>query len=225
MLGFLKKKTEQALSRSREGWVGKVSDLFNRPTLDEELWDELEELLITADVGADTADKFLTRLKDRVKKEKVTEGGQAYALLKEEIVNTVQVGKSCQTASKDSVSPWVILVVGVNGSGKTTTIAKLAHDFKEDGKQVMLAAGDTFRAAASEQLETWGERIGAQVISHQAGADPGAVAFDAMEAAKSRGAKVLIIDTAGRLHTKFNLMEELKKIKRVTQKVDPESGG
>ena len=220
MLGFFKKKTQQALKRSRESWAGKVADLFTRPSLDEDLWLELEELLIMADVGADTTDKFLSRLRERVKMEKVSDPQQAYAFLREELASTLEVNTTRITASRDSVFPWVILVVGVNGSGKTTTIAKLANNFIKDDKQVILAASDTFRAAAIEQLQTWGQKVGATVVAHQLGADPGAVAFDALQAANSRGAHIVVIDTAGRLHTKFNLMEELKKIKRVTGKID-----
>jgi fused signal recognition particle receptor len=221
LLGILKRKTEQAVRRSKEAWFGKIADLFRRSAIDEEAWMELEELLIMADVGAQTADTLLERMKERVKRERLEESQQIYTALKEEIVKIVDVGKAEVQASHERTSPWVMLVVGVNGAGKTTSIAKLAHNFKQDSKEVILAAGDTFRAAGIEQLQTWGERAGVPVLAHQSGADPGAVVFDAVQAAKSRGIDMVIVDTAGRLHTKFNLMEELKKISRVAQKVDP----
>ena len=221
MLGLFKKKTEQAVKRSRESWFGKIADLFRGASIDEEMWTELEELLIMADVGAQTADTLLTRLRERVKRERLDDSQQIYAALKEEIVRVVDLGNGDVHASRETVSPWVILVVGVNGSGKTTSIAKLAHNLKQESREVLLAAGDTFRAAGIDQLESWGQRAGVQVLAHQPGSDPGAVVFDAVQAAKSRGVQIVIIDTAGRLHTKYNLMEELKKIRRVTQKVDP----
>ena len=221
MLGLFKKKTEQAVRRSRESWFGKIADLFRGPSVDEEVWTELEELLIMADVGAQTADTLLTRLRERVKRERLDDSRQVCAALKEEIGRIVDLGNGDVHASQETVSPWVILVVGVNGSGKTTSIAKLAHNLRQDSREVLLAAGDTFRAAGIDQLESWGERAGVQVLAHQPGSDPGAVVFDAIQAAKSRGVQVVIIDTAGRLHTKYNLMEELKKIRRVTQKIDP----
>jgi fused signal recognition particle receptor len=218
----LKKKTEQAVKRSREAWFGKVKRLFEPSSIEEGLWEKLEELLLGADVGMDTTTKLIQRVKGRVKKEKLQTTQQVHAALKEEMVNTLRVdgAELEQKAENKSETPKVILVVGVNGSGKTTSIAKLAYNFREKGGKVILAAADTFRAAAIDQLKFWGERAGAETISHQPGADPGAVVFDALQAAKSRNVQVVIIDTAGRLHTKFNLMEELKKIKRVAQRVD-----
>ena len=213
----LPSKTEQGVKRSRESWFGKVTNLFNRPRVEEETWDELEELLLAADVGVATTAKLIQRVKQRVKEEKLSESAQVRSALKDEMVKMLSVkNKAESTISAGAIQ--IILVVGVNGSGKTTSIAKLAYDFKNKGKQVILAAADTFRAAAIEQLTLWGERVGVQVVAHQPGADPGAVAFDAIQAAQNRGAQVAIIDTAGRLHTKFNLMEELKKIKRVASK-------
>ena len=221
MLGlFRKKKTEEAVQRTKESWFSKVKELFRRPSIDEEVWTELDELLIMADVGAQTSETLLHRLRERVKREKLNDSQQVYGALQDEVARMVNVGNGSGEASPQTTSPWVILVVGVNGSGKTTSIAKLAHNFKQESKEVLLAAGDTFRAAGIEQLETWGQRAGVQVLSHQSGADPGAVVFDAVQAAKSRGIPVVIVDTAGRLHTKYNLMEELKKIRRVAQKVD-----
>ncbi len=217
MFSLFKRKTEQAVKRSKDTWFGKITSLFDRPTIDKQSWEELEELLIAADAGVDTAAKLIQRVKDRVGKEKIGDARQVRAALMQEMALMLKIdGKEPVAAA----SPRVILVVGVNGSGKTTTIAKLGYSYGKEGK-VILAAADTFRAAAIEQLKWWGERIDAEVIAHQPGADPGAVVFDALQAAKTRGARTVIVDTAGRLHTKFNLMEELKKIKRVVQRVDP----
>jgi len=217
LLNLFKGKTEQALKRSKETWFSKIVRLFERPTIETGLWEELEELLIAADVGVDTTAKLIQGVKRRVEKEKLCDVQQVRAALKEEMTIMLKVDKM---ESATPIYPQVILVIGVNGSGKTTSIAKLAYGFKRGGGKVVLAAADTFRAAASDQLKWWGKRVGAEVISHQTGADPGAVVFDALQAAKSRSAQAVIIDTAGRLHTKFNLMEELKKIKRVAQRVD-----
>ncbi len=219
MLNLFRGKTEKALKRSKEMWFGKVARLFDHDTVEERTWEELEELLIAADVGVDTTAKLIKRVKGRVGKEKLG-GQQVRYALKEEMINMLRLNR-IEDTKPEAGAPLVILIVGVNGSGKTTTIAKLAHGFKRDGGKVILAAADTFRAAAIDQLKWWGERVGAEVIAHQPGADPGAVVFDALQAAKSRSAQVVIIDTAGRLHTKFNLMEELKKIKRVAQRIDP----
>ena len=217
MFSLFKRKTEQAVKRSKDTWFSKITSLFDRPTIDKQSWEELEELLIAADAGVDTAAKLIQRVKDRVGKEKIGDTRQVRAALMQEMALMLKVDGKEPTAA---ASPRVILVVGVNGSGKTTTIAKLGYGYGKEGK-VILAAADTFRAAAIEQLKWWGERIDAEVIAHQPGADPGAVVFDALQAAKTRGAQTVIVDTAGRLHTKFNLMEELKKIKRVVQRVDP----
>jgi len=210
-------KTEQGVRRSREAWFGRICRLFDRTTVAEETWDELEELLISADVGVATTHKLIGRVKQRVREEKLNEGSQIRSALKEEMVNLLRVDGGARSVSKQD-SCRLILVVGVNGSGKTTSIAKLAHGFKNEGEKVILAAADTFRAAAVDQLKRWGERVGVEVIAHQPGGDPGAVVFDALQAAQARQAQVVIIDTAGRLHTKFNLMEELKKIKRVASR-------
>jgi len=169
-------------------------------------------------VGVSTTAKLIERVQERAKRERMAEAAGVREALKEEMVGILRVGGGAVPAS--DVTPYVILVVGVNGTGKTTSIAKLAYRYKEQGKRVMLAAADTFRAAAIDQLEIWGQRVGAEVISHQPGADPGAVVFDTLQAAKSRGADVVIVDTAGRLHTKLNLMEELKKIRRVAARAD-----
>ncbi len=218
LFDIFKKKTEQALKRTKEAWFGKITSLFDRQTIEKGLWDELEELLIAADTGVDTTEKLINRVKERVSKQRISDAHQVRTVLMEEMTLMLQVNGDKPAAP---ASPRVILVVGVNGSGKTTSIAKLGYSYKRDGSKVVLAAADTFRAAAIEQLKWWGDRIGAEVIAHQPGADPGAVVFDAVQAAKTRGAQTVIVDTAGRLHTKFNLMEELKKIKRVLQRVDP----
>lgn len=220
MLRFRRKKqTEAAVSKSRRTWFGRVATLFQRSHLDDDLWDELEELLISADVGVGTTQTLLQRLKERVREDRVTEPQEALRLLKEEMVAILEARGSAHEATSaldptDEI-PLVLLVVGVNGVGKTTTIAKLTRRYTEEGKTVLLGAADTFRAAAVEQLEAWGRHLGVDVIAHRHGADPGAVAFDTVQAAKSRKLDVAIIDTAGRLHTKSNLMEELKKVQRV----------
>ncbi|MDY7019659.1 MAG: signal recognition particle-docking protein FtsY [Chloroflexota bacterium] len=215
MFDFLK-KTESAVKRSKETWFSKIAHVFDRDSIGKETWEELEELLILADVGVETTEKLLGKVKQRVKAEKLTQPSQVKTALKEEMVNLLN---ATQFKSPTS-SPFVILVVGVNGSGKTTSIAKLAYSYTSQGNRVILAAADTFRAAAIEQLQYWGGKVGAQVISHKHGGDPGAVVFDAIQAAYSRESPVVIVDTAGRLHTKFNLMEELKKIKRIAGKQD-----
>jgi fused signal recognition particle receptor len=209
---------KKALQPTKDSWFSKAMHLFDRPTFDDSLWDELEEVLISADVGMETTEKLIAGTRQRVKEEKLKDGGQVKDALKKEMVKML----SLPVNTVDVASPpRVTLVIGVNGSGKTTSIAKLAYQAKHNGHSVMLAAADTFRAAAIDQLNTWAERIGVDIVAHQPGADPGAVVYDAMAAAKSRQIDVLIIDTAGRLHTKFNLMEELKKIKKVTSKTDP----
>ena len=220
MLRFRRKKqTEASVSKSRRTWFGQVATLFQRSRLDEELWDELEELLISADVGVGTTQTLLQRLRDRIRANHVIETQEGFRLLKEEMVAILEArgnaSESTSTLDETDEIPLVLLVIGVNGVGKTTTIAKLTRRYTEEGKTVLLGAADTFRAAAVEQLETWGRHLGVDVIAHRHGADPGAVAFDTVQAAKSRKFDVAIIDTAGRLHTKSNLMEELKKIQRV----------
>ncbi|MBA7506867.1 Signal recognition particle receptor FtsY [subsurface metagenome] len=209
---------EQGVRQTKKAWLGKIAHIFDRSVVTEEIWDELEELLVLADVGVETTKKLIDRVRQRVKLDKLTQASQLRAALKEEMINLLNIPPKQTNA--DSV-PQVILVVGVNGSGKTTSIAKLAYGLTSEGKRVILAAADTFRAAAIDQLKYWGEKTDAEVIAHQPGSDPGAVVFDAIQAARSRHAQVAIIDTAGRLHTKFNLMEELKKIKKVAAKLDP----
>jgi len=206
----------KALKRTHDTWFGKAMGLFDRQTIDDEVWDELEELLISADVGVATTTKLIETVKKKVSEEKL-EGSRVSALLQEEMVKILDIPPREKAGTP---SPKVILLAGVNGSGKTTSIAKLAYALKKEGKSVLLAAADTFRAAAIDQLKKQGERAGVDVIAHQPGADPGAVAYDALQAARSRNIDVVMIDTAGRLHTKYNLMEELKKVRRVVTKLD-----
>lgn len=212
-------ETRKAVKRSRESWFGKIAGLFNRVKVEDEVWDELEELLIAADVGVATTQKLIEKVKQRVKTEKLNDPEKVRRALEEEMISLLTVESGTATIA-DSISLYAILVVGVNGSGKTTSIAKLADRLKSDGIKVILAAADTFRAAATDQLKRWGERTGIEVVAHQSGGDPSAVVYDAIQAAQNRQAQVVIIDTAGRLHTKFNLMEELKKIKRVVTKYE-----
>ncbi|MDA1188864.1 MAG: signal recognition particle-docking protein FtsY [Chloroflexi bacterium] len=218
MMRFLKKlrpeKTSQAVTKTRETWFSQVTSLFKSSALNDDLWDQLEELLILADVGVATTLKLLDGLKTRVKEQKLSTPEQALGALKDEMVALLSASQAVKD-NDGAAPPIVLLVVGVNGSGKTTSIAKLANLYKESGKSVILGAADTFRAAAIDQLQVWGSRIGVDVIAHTQGADPGAVAFDTFQAAKARGSDVVIIDTAGRLHTKSNLMEEIKKVQRV----------
>jgi fused signal recognition particle receptor len=217
----LLKKTEPGVKRSKETWFGKIANIFNRDAFGDEVWGELEELLISADVGVETTSKLLIKVKQLVKTDRLSELSQIREALKEEMVSLLSIPQETNPIPEQSrESPYIILVVGVNGSGKTTSIAKLAYGFTSQGKQVILAAADTFRAAAIEQLKHWGGKVDAEVIAHKPGGDPGAVAYDAVQAGYSRHAQAVIIDTAGRLHTKFNLMEELKKIKRVLAKHD-----
>jgi fused signal recognition particle receptor len=211
----LKDIIKKALKPSRDTWFKRVTRLFDRTTVDEAVWVELEELLISADVGVSTTEKLVTTVKQRAVKEKL-DGSSVRDALKQEMVSLLAIEAPAASASV----PKVVLAVGVNGSGKTTSIAKLAYKSKQEGRGVILVAADTFRAAAVDQLKKLGAEAGVDVVAHQPGADAGAVVFDGLEAARSRQAQEVIIDTAGRLHTKFNLMEELKKIKRVAAKID-----
>jgi fused signal recognition particle receptor len=213
------KRTEQGVKCSRESWFGKIAGLLSRSKIEDSTWDELEELLIAADVGVSTTDKLLKTVKKKVKEEKLDDGESVRNALKDEIIRILTVDAP-QTAGSESGALKVILLVGVNGSGKTTSIAKLANDYKNEGKKVILGAADTFRAGAIDQLKTWGGRIGVDIVAHQPGADPGAVVFDTLQAAQTRKADIVIIDTAGRLQTKHNLMDELRKIKKVADKYE-----
>ena len=215
--------TEQGIRRTRDTWFSRVSQLFKGGVSDE-TWEELEEALISSDVGVSTALGIVERAR-----EQTGAGGASEALraVKRELLSLLKEpagqGRRIFEEGGTRPKPLVILVVGVNGSGKTTSIAKLARVFRESGDSVILGAADTFRAAAIEQLQTWAERVGAEVVANQPGGDPAAVAFDTLQAGRGRNADVVIIDTAGRLHAKSNLMEELKKIRRVLERQDPEA--
>ncbi|MFV1950586.1 MAG: signal recognition particle-docking protein FtsY [Nitrospinota bacterium] len=211
------RRLKEGLAKTRANFIGGIDKVIGgRRKIDEELLEELEETFILADLGIHTASDILDGLREGAKREKIREEADVKNYLKKSILEILnQADPRLDTSTS---SPFVILVVGVNGSGKTTTIGKLAVKFVNENKKVILAAGDTFRAAAIEQLEIWGERAGVDVIKSKSGADPSAIIFDAIQAVKARNADILIADTAGRLHTKTNLMEELKKIKRVMNK-------
>lgn len=208
-----------SLKKTREGTFKKLNRIFTaKRKIDDELLDEIEEILIAGDVGVDTSISLVDKIKDRVKNDKYETSDELEFLIRDEIKDNL-----ITPAFEEKEGLKVILVVGVNGTGKTTSIAKLAYKFKNEGKTVLLAAADTFRAAAIEQLDIWAERVGCDIIKHQDGADPSAVVFDALSAAQARSVDYLIIDTAGRLHTKSNLMSELNKIFRVIQKRIPDA--
>ena len=213
------RKLREGVQRSRESFFSQVSGLFERSQIDEELWEELEELLIRADVGPETTEKVLDQVKEKVRQDRIRDPQEARRALEGVMMRLLEsAGPSALRLDPSQLN--VVLVVGVNGTGKTTSIAKLAEYLKDRRYTVILAAADTFRAAAIDQLKIWGDRANVPVISHQPGADPGAVAYDAYQAARARGANVVIVDTAGRLHTRTNLMEELKKIQRVLSKLE-----
>jgi fused signal recognition particle receptor len=223
-----KESLDQGLSKSKESFFGKLTKaIAGKSEVDAEVLDNLEEILISGDVGVSTTIKVIGRIEDRVKKDKYVSAAELDKILKEEVaalVNENYKGKSVLDFSDPlPAKPHVIMVVGVNGVGKTTTIGKLAYRYKQAGKSVMLGAADTFRAAAVDQLIIWSERAGVPIVSQGMGADPASVAFDTLESAKSKGADVVIIDTAGRLHNKVNLMNELTKIKNVMKKVVPDA--
>ena len=211
---------KNSLSRTRK-LFGRLSDSFVKQTpITDDLWDELEEALLSADVGPGTATWLMDRLHKRVAEEQMRNASQVQQALREELIKLLGKPAGLRFATKSPLT--VILVIGVNGSGKTTSIAKMAYRLKRENHRVILAAADTFRAAAIDQLKVWGERVGVPVISQNPGSDPGAVVYDAIQAAGTRGSDVLIVDTAGRLHTKYNLMEELKKINKIIQKLLPD---
>ncbi|MCW8858571.1 MAG: signal recognition particle-docking protein FtsY, partial [Deltaproteobacteria bacterium] len=217
--GFFE-RLKQGLSKTQSTLVGRVDSLLRgRTAIDEDVLEELEEILITADLGMQTTQRLIGSLEAGRAKGELERPDQVRQLLKRELEVILQF--KSKPLDITSASPFVIMVVGVNGVGKTTTIGKLANQFALAGKKVILGAGDTFRAAAAEQLQIWGERAGVEVVRHDEGADPSAVAFDAAKAAVARKADILLLDTAGRLHTKVNLMEELKKIRRVLDREIP----
>jgi fused signal recognition particle receptor len=213
-------RLKQGLSKTRNNFTAGLGELFlGKKQIDDEVLEELETLLLTADVGVEATQKLVEDITERHNRKQLKDGEALLQALEEDMINMLQPCNAPLEIAADK-KPYVILMVGVNGVGKTTTIGKLAQKFKNDGKQVMLAAGDTFRAAAVEQLQVWGERNDVPVVAQHSGADSAAVIFDALQAAKARGADILIADTAGRLHTQKNLMEELRKIKRVMSKLD-----
>lgn len=227
---FNKKKKEtldKGLEKTKQSVFSKLARaVAGKSKVDDEVLDDLEEVLITSDVGVDTTLKVIERIEERVARDKYVSTSELNGILRDEIAQLLTETGVSDTDSWDLPTdhkPYVILVVGVNGVGKTTTIGKLAYQFKKAGKKVYLGAADTFRAAAVEQISIWGERVGVPVIKQQMGADPASVAFDTLQSAKANGADVVLIDTAGRLHNKVGLMNELKKIKEVMKKVLPEA--
>lgn len=208
----------ESLARTRGSFFGQITGLLGASNISDELWDDLEALLIQADVGVDTTLSLVETVKDRVAREGITKAPDVERILKEEMVALLNDDGAALSILDRKRLLTVILVIGVNGSGKTTTIAKLAKYFQDKDQQVILAAADTFRAAAIDQLKIWGERVGATVIAHQSGADPGAVVFDSIKSSQARRATMVIIDTAGRLHTKYNLMKELEKMRGIAAK-------
>jgi fused signal recognition particle receptor len=220
--GFFQ-RLKQGLTKNRETWVQKIGTIFQNRQWDERSLDEMEESLLTADVGVIATDKLMQALRRQSPGNSADLSQDMSAKLQAAMVDMLRGSVAAPGRSALSQRPWVIIFLGVNGVGKTTTIGKLAAQYRSNEKKVLLVAGDTFRAAAIEQLDAWGKRVGVDVIKHKAGADPSAVVFDGMQAAKSRNVDVLLIDTAGRLHTKVHLIEELKKIRRVITRELPEA--
>ena len=210
-MGFFS-KIKEGLKKTRDSVVGQIDSMLKSFTkIDETLFEELEELLVMGDVGVHTSQRITQQLRERVKKEGVTDPSEIHRLLEETVAEILSGGQALKLATK----PSVVLVIGVNGVGKTTTIGKLAHQLKSDGKKVVLAAADTFRAAAIDQLQIWAQRSGCDIVKQSEGSDPAAVVFDAISSAKAKGMDVIICDTAGRLHNKKHLMDELAKISRI----------
>ena len=218
-MGFFsrKEKLDEGLAKTRKGFFAGILDMMNAGSIDDSFYDDLEDQLILADAGADEADRLVTALRQRVRHEHIKNAAEALEALKSIIVEELRADGPMDLSSR----PAVIMVIGVNGVGKTTSIAKLARLYKSQGKSVLLAAGDTFRAAAAEQLTIWADRVGVPVVRHGEGADPAAVVFDAVQSAAAKGVDIVICDTAGRLHTKHNLMAELAKIRRSVEKACP----
>src|SRR5688572_1061550 len=227
LFGKKEKETlDQGLQKTKEGFFAKITKaIAGKSTVDEEVLDNLEEALVGADVGIETTVKIIERIEKRVSKDKYLDTGELNRMLQEEIEAILVDAPHSNSYAFDSdlpTKPYIILVVGVNGVGKTTTIGKLAYNFKKAGKSVLLGAADTFRAAAVDQLTIWSERAGVPIVKQSMGSDPASVAFDTVQSGLSRGTDVIIIDTAGRLHNKAHLMDELGKIRRVVQKLIPE---
>lgn len=227
IFGKEKKETlDKGLEKSNRSFFDKIGRaIAGKSKVDDEVLDELEEVLISSDVGIETTLKIIKKIEERVARDKFMNTSELDQILKEEIMNLLAENKSSDSEFEipEDKKPYVIMVVGVNGVGKTTTIGKLAYQFKQQGKKVILGASDTFRAAAVDQLVIWSERVGVPIIKQSMGSDPASVAFDTVQSAKAQGADVVLIDTAGRLHNKVNLMNELSKIKRVMQKVIPDA--
>ena len=218
-MGFFsrKEKLDEGLAKTRKGFFAGILDMMNAGSIDDSFYDDLEDQLILADAGADEADRLVTALRQRVRHEHIKNAAEALEALKSIIVEELRADGPMDLSGR----PAVIMVIGVNGVGKTTSIAKLARLYKSQGKSVLLAAGDTFRAAAAEQLTIWADRVGVPVVRHGEGADPAAVVFDAVQSAAAKGVDIVICDTAGRLHTKHNLMAELSKVRRSVEKACP----
>lgn len=219
-MGFFE-RLKEGLQKTRKGITERIDQvLVSFGKIDEDLFDELEEILISSDVGIETTMRIIGDIKNKVRERKITDPKAVRGLLKEELI---EIMKGESTGLLTETSPSIIMVIGVNGVGKTTSIGKIANLLKQQGKKVMLAAGDTFRAAAIDQLEIWSNRVGIDIIKHAEGSDPAAVIFDAVQSAKAKKIDVLICDTAGRLHTKKNLMEELKKVSRILERELPDA--
>ena len=214
------KRFATSLDAGRQAYVADMKEVFGRPALDAQFWDDLEATLIAADAGVQVSERVVEELRRQAAGAHLRSPGQALTYLKRDLMD--EMAARPRDLNLDG-SPAVLLVVGVNGSGKTTTIGKLAHLLRERGQRPLLAAADTYRAAAIEQLKLWGQRAGVEVVAHKPGSDPGAVAFDAVQAARARQANPVIIDTAGRLHTRTDLMEELRKVRRVLQRLDQDA--
>lgn len=213
MFGNFFDKLKKGLTKTRDNFTEKVTEVLSFAVkIDEEMYEELEEALITSDIGVDTTLDVIEKLKAKIKEKKIKDPSEVMPCLKEVLSEILKEEKN------EEEYPKIVLVIGVNGVGKTTSIGKIAHRYKENNKKVILAAADTFRAAAIDQLQVWSNRVGVDIVNHQEGADPGAVVFDAIQAAKARNADVLICDTAGRLHNKKNLMDELGKINRIIER-------
>ena len=222
-----KESLDHGLQKTKEGFLTKLTKaVAGKSTVDEEVLDNLEDALVSADVGVDTTIEIIKKIEDRVARDKYLSTSELNKILKDEIEQLLVDAPASNSYAFDSdlpTKPYIILVVGVNGVGKTTTIGKLAHNFKQAGKNVLLGAADTFRAAAVDQLTIWSERVGVPIVKQDMGSDPAAVAFDTVQSAVAKGSEVVLIDTAGRLHNKAHLMDELSKIKRVIQKTIPDA--